>query len=186
MIRCRLTISLVLAAVLAGSNNGLRAEMIETVRVTGTQRLLDLETRAGEVFRQDRIARDVRRLWHTGWFEDIRVQTEPAAAGIELTFHVAEKRRFLLREVQLHPTDAKAAFEIPRGTPVDASIARKAARDLQRQLEAEGDAAAKVTGKLVPVDAAQADLRLSVERGPTLRVRDVQFSGPSAHNKALR
>jgi len=128
----------------------------------------------------------VRQLWGTGWFEDIRVQTEPAAAGIELTFHVSENRRFLLREVQLHPTDAKAAFEIPRGTPVDASIARKAARDLQRQLEAQGDAAAKVTGKLVPVDAAQADLQLSVERGPTLRVREVQFTGPAAHDKTLR
>ena len=186
MIRPGLSFPLLLATLLAGAGRILGAEMIEAVRVTGTQRLLDLETRAGEVFQQARIARDVRQLWDTGWFEDIRVQTEPAAAGIELTFHVAEKRRFLLREVQLRPTDVKAAFEIPRGTPVDASIARKAARDLQQQLEAQGDAAVKVTGKLVPVDAAQADLHLSVERGPTLRVREVQFSGPSAYDKALR
>jgi len=42
--------------------------------VEGTQRPLRLETRIGEGLSRERAARDLRRLWATGWFDDIRVE----------------------------------------------------------------------------------------------------------------
>src|SRR5687767_9045377 len=55
--------------------------VIQTVTVDGTTRPLQVETKAGEVFESSRIASDVKRLWATGWFDDIRVARESVPAG---------------------------------------------------------------------------------------------------------
>ena len=50
--------------------------VVQRVTVSGTERPLQLVTRAGELLDRGRVARDVKRLWETGWFDDIRVLTE--------------------------------------------------------------------------------------------------------------
>jgi hypothetical protein len=44
------------------------------LQIAGTQRPLRLETRAGQRLERECVARDVRRLWATGWFDDIQVE----------------------------------------------------------------------------------------------------------------
>lgn len=48
--------------------------VILELKIEGTRRPLRLETRTGEVLDREPVARDVRRLWATGWFDDIRVE----------------------------------------------------------------------------------------------------------------
>jgi outer membrane protein assembly factor BamA len=50
------------------------------LRIEGTRRPLDIETRIGEELDRERIARDFRRLWATGWFDDIRVELSRPAS----------------------------------------------------------------------------------------------------------
>src|SRR5206468_3413353 len=48
--------------------------VILSLRIEGTQRPLSLETQTGAILDRERVARDVRRVWATGWFDDIRVE----------------------------------------------------------------------------------------------------------------
>jgi len=44
------------------------------LRIEGTQRPFQLETRIGERLSREHVARDLRRLWASGWFDDIRIE----------------------------------------------------------------------------------------------------------------
>ncbi len=63
---------------------------VERVLIRGTRRPLQLETRAGQPLDLDRIDRDSHRLWATGWFEDIRVESFESAGGLRLTFSTTD------------------------------------------------------------------------------------------------
>jgi Surface antigen variable number repeat len=44
------------------------------LRIEGTQRPFQLETRIGEPLSREHVAKDLRRLWTSGWFDDIRIE----------------------------------------------------------------------------------------------------------------
>ncbi len=63
--------------------------LVKSVRIEGTSRSFSLETKPGEPFDAERIARDVRRLWATRLFDDIRVENRDTN---EVVFCVTERR----------------------------------------------------------------------------------------------
>ncbi len=73
---------------------------IQALQIRGSGRPVEIETHAGQTLDRARIARDVRRLWATGWFEDIRVETSETPEGIQVVFTLVEKPRLYLRRVR--------------------------------------------------------------------------------------
>jgi hypothetical protein len=164
---------------------------IQMLQVRGTRRPIELATRAGEPFDPLRVERDVRRLWATGWFDDISVESSESTEGIQLTFTLVERPRLYLRDISFEPPGDRRPMALEKGARVDAVVAAKVAEELRRQLVEEGYAKARVKAQLVPVGLQGADLRLRVQRGPAYRVREVRFSGrlglkPKELRRALR
>jgi outer membrane protein insertion porin family len=143
------------------------------VEVRGTARPLELETRAGAPLDPEAVARDVRRIWNTGLFEDVQVEQSGAA----LVFRVVERRRTYLRRVESDPSDEKRRLRIERGAPMDAAAASAIASVLRRQLVEDGHREARVDATLIPAGAQEVDLRLKFDPGPRRVVREVRFSG---------
>jgi hypothetical protein len=54
--------------------------VILELKIEGTQRPLCLETRTGTILDRGRVAKDVRKVWATGWFDDIRVEASEGVA----------------------------------------------------------------------------------------------------------
>lgn len=153
--------------------------LIQSLQIAGTRRPLALETRAGEPLDEDRIDRDVRRLWTTGWFDDIRVESFQAAEGVQLVFTLVERPRLYLRRIVFEPARERQPLrKLRKGVPVDTILARQVAAELRRQLAEEGYADAKVEAELRPAGFRRADLHLRVKRGHLYRVREVRLSGP--------
>ena len=178
-----------LGVLIAAGN--LSAAIIESVEVRGTRARLLLETRAGEVFSPAALSRDVRRLWKTGSFDDIRVESNSEGDHVRLVFRVAERPRFLLRDVRFEPPGERREFTLKKGNPVTEVAARDAGRSIAKQLVADGFPEAHVQVRLVPAGAGQADFEVRVERGPRVRFGGVDIEGvllfDAAHlRKALK
>jgi len=151
--------------------------VIEKIEIRGTTRPLELETRAGQALNTARLAGDVRRLWSTGSFHDIRVESRDTPAGIALVFRVVEKPRLFLRRVRLEPAEGARAPALPRGLRIDRVSAAQLAARMRRELAEDGYRDATVHPELVRVGSQEVDLRLRVERGRRYRLRQLRFAG---------
>jgi outer membrane protein insertion porin family len=159
---------------------------IKSLQIAGTARRVQLETHAGQSLDRGRVTRDVRRLWATGWFEDIRVESRETRKGVQLFFTLVEKPRLYLHRVQAEPK-LTGSLGIELGAAVDTLLAHQVAAVLWRQWVDDGYADARVEAELVPVGFQQADLRLQVAPGRRHRVEEVKFSGaPGLESEELK
>ncbi len=165
--------------------------VVQMLQVCGTRRPLELATRAGEPLDLARVEGDVRRLWATGWFDDIQVESSETAEGVHLVFTLVEKPRLYLRRIIFDPPGERRPLGLEEGVPVDKTSAAKVAQGLRRQLAEEGYADARVEAQLVRRGFDRADVRLKVNRGRHYRIREVRFEGqlglkPKELRQALR
>src|SRR5439155_15614690 len=139
--------------------------VIQRLQILGTQRPLKLETQVGDLLDQRRIARDVHRLWSTGWFEDIRVELSEEADPVQLVFRLTEKPRFYLRRIVFEPARLQYPVRIEPGAALDKLICHHVAAEVRSRLVEEGYKDAEAQGEIVAVGLRQADLHLQLRPG---------------------
>jgi hypothetical protein len=156
---------------------------IQSVSVEGTAQKVALQTQVGQLFNMRTIDNDVRRLWETGRFDDVRVETKESS----VVFHVVENPRILLHEIRMEPHTFGLQVKIPEGTPLTKLRAHEIALDVQRQLNTKGYSGALVDYELAPFSESEVDLRLNIHPGESLRVKEVEFDGtPGLDLKEVR
>lgn len=181
------TVVLLLSSFLCSPSSAAEVPFIQTLQLAGTGRRVQLESHAGQGLDPARVERDVRALWATGWFEDVRVEVAEGDEGAEVFFTVVEKPRLFLRKVVFEPETEKRKLNLEPDTLIDNVQARRVAAALRQQLVAQGHADAEVNAELAPTGFQQADLVLRVEPGPQYQVRVVQFTGePGIEPNELR
>lgn len=153
-----------IALVSAAAN--LSGAVIESVEIRGTRARLALETKPGETLSPSTVRRDVRRLWKTGHFDDIRVESSTEDDNVHVVFRVAERPRFMLREIRFDPPGERRDLGIRTGDPVTQAQARETAWSLTKQLASDGFPEARVEANLKLAGGAHADLEIHVARGP--------------------
>jgi outer membrane protein insertion porin family len=122
-----------------------------------------------------------RRLWDTGFFEDIRFRTEEVRGGVRLIVEVDEKP--LLRSVSIRGETVTEAdlveelqgrgIDLRPGRPFSESDAAEAARTLDSLLEDSF----RVAAELEPAEGHRVDLVLEVERRVVARIGRVELQG---------
>ncbi len=81
----------------SASPQGEVAVPVKVIEVKGNKRvdkntiLFKLETREGEPFSIYKIRRDVKTLYETGFFDDVKVDVEPFEGGVKVTYIVKER-----------------------------------------------------------------------------------------------
>ena len=161
---------------LAGTD-GVVSQTVAEVVVVGGVSPVALGTRAGEAYDPAIVERDVRALYATRRFDDVRVVSEPLAEGLRVSFQVTMTPRFTLRKVEIIPDSFPLKPRVSPGLAVDAATAQKIAQEYRRELEAAGYGHAEVTPELVVVAPSTADVRLKVDAGDRLRVGAVLLDG---------
>ena len=151
--------------------------VVHRITVSGTERPLRLETKAGALLDRGRVARDVKQLWETGWFDDIRVLTDSNPKGALLRFVLTERPRYLLRKVRFRPGHFALPTPITPGTFVDLPGLNRLARTLQQRLKESGYRDAVVNFELTPVGARQADVLFRVDEGKRYIVDTLEVPG---------
>ena len=150
--------------------------VIQTVAVDGTTRPLQLETKAGELLERSRAARDVKRLWATGWFDDIRVESEAVPEGCVVRFQLTERTRYLLRRVRFKPRNFELPNLVPSGDLIDRAVVKRLAGTFEEKLKDLGYREATVHFELTPIGIRQADVVFRVNHGRRTLVDRVEVS----------
>jgi outer membrane protein insertion porin family len=153
--------------------------VVQTISVQGTTRPLKLGTKAGELLEGSRVARDVKHLWATGWFDDIRVEKESVPAGCDVRFQLTERTRYLLRRVRFKPSHFELPSPVSSGTLIDRAVVERLAKIFEEKLKDSGYREANVHFTLTPVAVHQADLLFRVNQGKRTVVDTVEISGLS-------
>ena len=87
----RIVVSLFISSTLVSAESA--PSIIKSVTVRGTLLKVNLATQVGQPYNADTIDRDVHRLWSTGRFGDIHVQTGQQSDGTDVIFEVVEAPR---------------------------------------------------------------------------------------------
>jgi outer membrane protein insertion porin family len=161
--------------------------VIKSVRVAGTTSPVELKTQVGQIFDASNIQSDVRRLWATGRFDDIRVETSPEQEGTAVIFRVVEMPQLVLHTFHVEPSTFGLQMNLPEGTPMSRLRAHQIANQAQQDLRSDGFRTATVDYNLVPFIGNKVDLHLNIDAGERIRVKQVDFTGdPEFDPKDLR
>jgi outer membrane protein assembly factor BamA len=161
--------------------------LIKSVAVHGTESAVDLKTQVGQLYDNSTIQSDVRRLWATGRFDDIRVETAAQDEGTAVVFEVAETPQFELHQLRLEPSTFGLQMTLPEGSPMNRLHAHQLAVQAQEQLRADGFHEATVDYEIKPWVGKKVDVILTIDAGERIRVKQVDFTGDTKLNdKELR
>src|SRR5713226_5643037 len=122
--------------------------VINSVALLGTMLPVNLTAQAGQPYDASSIRKDVRALWSTGRFEDIRVETAQSAGRVSIIFRVTEATQWQLHEIRIEPSTHGLHPKQAEGTPVNRFRAHEIALEARNQLNAEGYLHARVDEKL--------------------------------------
>lgn len=162
-------------------------ERIGEVVLRGGPAPVTLKTQASGMYDPKVIDGDVRALFATGRFSDVRVESDAGVEGRRVTFVLVRAERLMLGKIHVIPDDFPLKSRIPAGEPIHAARARAIGWEYQRQLRTAGWIYAEVTPELVVTGPSVADVRLHVSAGARVRVGNVQIDGdPGFGRKALR
>ena len=169
--------------------------LVEEVDIQGNRRLRKddiiyyLQTRPGDPYNADQVARDLQTINALGFFEktETRVTIEDAPrGGIRVTFYVRELP--IIRDIQFEglksvsESDVLKTFRerrvgISKEAIYDPVKARTAVRVLKELLAAKGHPNAVIAEGRENVSATSVAITFQVTEGPRVRVAEIQFEG---------
>jgi outer membrane protein insertion porin family len=147
-----------------------------------------VEVRAGGLFDPAAIRRDVERLYATGAFEDVVVESHPASGGVELVLRPVPAPLLGAVVVEgdrvLSPGDLLRIARLRRGEALWPPRLDKAAQAAALALVADGYLEARVTAAARRREEA-ADCLFTVTAGPRARVGRAALEGETGHLASL-
>ncbi|ALK34832.1 outer membrane protein assembly factor BamA [Burkholderia plantarii] len=159
---------------------------VTDIRIEGLHRIEPgsvfayLPVKQGDTFTDDLASESIRKLYATGFFNDVKVATEgsvvivqvqerPAIASIDFAGIKEFDKDNLIK--------AMTAVGLANGRYYDKSLVDKAEQELKRQYLTRGYYAAEVTTTITPVDANRVAILFSVAEGPSAKIRQINFIG---------
>src|SRR3954471_13828688 len=166
--------------------------VIKDIRVEGLQRTEPgtvfsyLPVKVGETMTEEKAQQAVRALFATGFFQDVRLETEngvlvvivqerPAIAQIDFTG---------LREFE--PDNIRKALRelgIADGRIFDRSLLDTAEQEIKRQYLSKGLYAAEVQVTVTPLERNRVGISFAVTEGDVAKIRDINIVGAQAFDE---
>jgi outer membrane protein insertion porin family len=194
-----------LAAALALSTSALEtqeAPRVARVEIAGSHQMPDgsylfyVSTKPGDAYDDLRLRGDFRRLWETGFLDDLHLSVADAPEGKVVTFRVAERAR--VRVVDFRGSKQLSASAIAdRLKQEEAALtvdhffdrdrARRAEGIVKRMLGEKGYLFASVRHEARPLGGSGVQVSFVIEDGLRARLRHMEFTGNQAFSDgALR
>src|SRR5581483_6187544 len=176
VMRSLVVLCFVLVSLLSADSS---AELVKSVTIRGSNLRVPFATQVGAPFDNSTVEKDLRALWSTRSFSDIKVETADEPDGVAVVFQVTQAPQLTLHKIEIQPSSFVLQLALPEGTPIDRQRAQRLAGQAQNQLVAEGFRDASVDYELRPFAGKQVDVKLKVDAGERVRVKEVEFMGDS-------
>ena len=152
-------------------------------RAINTNTILNnMKTRPGLELDQQMVNEDIKRLYGTGYFQDIRIDVEETAEGVRLIVVVDEKpivRRILIEGNELiKERDIRKDLGVLEGQTLDEFAIKQGINKITDQYANKGFRFAKVKYR-VDTDRVtkETTIVITIEEGAKFRIGRVQFEG---------
>lgn len=181
-------LSLFLPALLAAQ----AGQVIESIEVKGNRKipketiLAHVYTHPGDIYDEISLERDLRSVWNTGYFEDVRVEREQSPKGWRIYFYVREKPT--IRSIDYHGLNSvsqsdvldrykKIKLSLTYESPYDPAKVIRAEVALKELLAEHGRQFATVNVQVQQIPPAAVAITFNIKEGPKIKVGRIRFTG---------
>jgi outer membrane protein insertion porin family len=167
-------------------------QTIQDITVEGNRRipketvLSRVYSRAGDVYDEAALQRDLRSIWNTGYFDDVRIEREQGDKGWIIHIFVREKPT--IRTIDYKGLGAvsqsdvldrykKTKVGLSVDSPYDATKIIKAKVVLLQLLAEHGHQFATVSVQVQQIPPASVGVTFTIKEGPKVKVGKIKFQG---------
>jgi len=151
----------------------------------------NIRVKSGDNFSRIAVDDDVRNLYNTGYFYNIRILEEPTVEGINLTYVLVAKPRITdikyVGNVKYDHGDLKKVTKSKVGDPLDERKLFADAQEIKKKYQNAGFPRTEVEYRLVNYDenSGRSGVAFEIKEAPKVRVSDVKFDGAKAFPERL-
>jgi outer membrane protein insertion porin family len=170
-----------------------RVEAVEILNAQFLQKetlLFYVSTKAGDRYDERRLRDDFRRLWDTGFLDDLVLEARDGAEGGKIvSFRVSERKRVQIVDFRGSKALTNSTIEdelkkrdlaLKIDTFYDPAKARRVEEVIKEMLARKGRPFAKATHDAKTIGAAGQQISFTVDDGPKVKVKTVTFDGNEA------
>jgi outer membrane protein insertion porin family len=167
-------------------------QLIQEINIVGNRKTpketikARIYSREGDVYDEAALQRDLRSVWNTGYFDDVRIEREQTTKGWIITFYVTEKKTIRTIEYKglssVSQSDVldrykKVKLPLTVDSPYDATKVIRAKVVLQQLLAEHGRQFADVKVQVQQIPPASVGVTFNVKEGPKIKVGKIVFQG---------
>ncbi|MBI1912347.1 MAG: outer membrane protein assembly factor BamA [Deltaproteobacteria bacterium] len=159
---------------------------IDKIIITGNRRVdteaiaSKLTVKAGEPFSPDDVKEDVRKIYATGFFDDVVADLSDTASGKILTFRVKEmpfiKKIEFKGNKEVKEEKIKEVLTLKENTALDRVLLNENAEKIKALYSQEGYYLTTVK-PVVTSDGLEATILYQIDEGPAVKVKRITFIG---------
>jgi outer membrane protein insertion porin family len=148
--------------------------------------LFYVSSKPGEPYDERKLREDFRRLWDTGFLDDLRIEAVDGPQGKVVTFFVTERRRIQivdyrgskeLTQSTIEDELKKRDAQVKMDTFYDPTKARKVEAIIKEMLAAKGYPFGSVKHEAKNIGASGQQLSFVIDQGPKAKVHEIVFDG---------
>lgn len=152
----------------------------------------NIRIKEGDTFNRNSLDDDVRNLYSTGYFENVRVAEERRQDGISLMYIVWPRlkvtdvlftgnKKFSSAKLMKKITTVEKVKKDPIGKPLDERQIFADAQEIKKLYEKSGYPSTTVVPKVTPDErSGRATVTFEITEAPKIRISDVVFEGAEA------
>lgn len=175
----------------AASQPAPQAAVVLDIQVSGNQIvstatiLSKIKTQAGGILKQDTVNEDVRRLYATGFFQDIQMDVEEQAKGLVLIIKVVEKP--VIKEIRIEGASSLKEDKLYKelglidGQILDRKEVKKGIEAIRKMYTDKGFRFVEINSDIqVNEYSKEATVVIQIDEGEKFRITDISFEGIQA------
>ncbi len=165
---------------------------ISSVRIDGNKRIATetylyyVSIKEGDPYDEAALQNDFRRLWQTGFLDDLKIQIERTQLGVEVVFKVVE--RPLIKTIEYTGNDKISKDDIETklkdeninirsDQPLDNYIAQRVVNAINKLMAEKGMQFGSAKYKTETISDTASKLVFVIDEGPKVRIGDIEFEG---------
>lgn len=169
-----------------------KENLIAEIRIVGNQRIATetyqyyINSKAGTPYDAALVREDFKRLWQTGFLNDLKIETETTPAGIVVIFKVEE--RLLVKQVEYAGNKKVSKDDIETklkddnislriDQPYDPYAAKKVSNAIEQLMIEKGLRFGTVKVLTEAVGTSGTKVKFQVDEGPKARIGEIEFDG---------
>ncbi len=163
-----------------------RIEILNNQYLQKETLLFYISTKPGDPYDVRKLREDFKRLWDTGFLDDLQVEAVDGAGGKVVRFKVTERKRIQIVDFRgskdlttstIEDGLKKADAQIKIDTFYDPAKARKVERIIKEMLAQKGRPFATVKHEAKNIGGSGQQLSFVIDDGPKAKVHEIVFDG---------